>query len=482
MKLGLRFRILLTLLVPLAIFAPLTVALVYRAINAGIAEQADARGTALARQIAVTIVDDLLTGERYAAERLMLDVVASQPDVDYAFVVGEDQRLLAHTFKDGFPLDLMAAHSTPRVGRASVTVRLGDREVHDLIAPVVGGVAGHVHVGVSTASAARKSRALLSQLSLVGLGVVLTGLAVTLALSAHVLQRTRRLAEAAEAVGRGDLTARVADASGDEIGRLSRAFDQMAERLDTARLDRERTFQRLAHTEKLWAVGRLAAGVAHEINNPLSGVLNCVEALQKNDSDEGKRRTYYVLVSDGVRRAQRVVRQLLHYSKQHDLEPTDVDLGQLVPRVLDLLAPSLERSRIRLSFDCEPDLPLARADLHAIEQVLLNLVLNAIDAMPDGGTLSVTLRRDGGAVLLSVKDEGCGIPRESLGRIFDPFFTTKQAGGGSGLGLSVSLGLVERHGGSIHVESTPGEGTAFEVGLPLAGPEPSTESAREPVR
>lgn len=467
----LRLRLLLTLLVPLAVYAPVTVAIVYRAVGAAIAEQVDARGVALASQLAAVTVDELLTGERYAAERRMADVVGSQRDVAYAFVVGKDGAIIAHTFTGGFPLDLLAAHELPRDGRSALLVRLGDRDVHDLVVPVLGGVAGHVHVGVSTESATSTSREVLSRLSLVGVSVVVTGLILTFALSSRVLRRIRRVADAAEQIGEGRLDARVGDPGRDEIGRLATAFDRMAERLDSAQAERERTFQRLAHSEKLWAVGRLAAGVAHEINNPLSGVLHCVEALQKNDRDEAKRKAYYDLVVDGVGRAQRVVRQLLEYSKQHELSPTEVDLGLLVPKVLELLSPSFEQARVRLSFDSPPDLPLVRADVHAIEQVILNLVLNAIDAMPSGGDLDVSVRRRKDFVIVRIEDDGCGIAPESIGRIFDPFYTTKSGGGGSGLGLSVSLGIIERHGGTIQVESVPGTGTAFEVVLPLAGPD-----------
>ncbi|MBI3206100.1 MAG: HAMP domain-containing protein [Myxococcales bacterium] len=468
-SLGLRPRILLTLLVPLALFAPVTVTIVFNAVSSAISAQADARGAALAQQIAAMTVDDLLTGQRFAAERLMQDVVTTQPDVEYAFAIAEDHRVLAHTFKEGFPSDLLLAHTTPRAERPSLVVRIGEREVHDVMAPVVGGLAGHVHVGISTGRATALSRDLLMRLSLIGVGVVLTGVAVTLALSSRVLRRLRRLSDAAEAVGKGNLRARVADVSGDEIGRLSNAFDAMAERLDAARAEREKTFQRLAQSEKLWAVGRLASGVAHEINNPLSGVVHCVESLQKNDRDEAKRRKYYDLVTDGVVRAQRVVRQLLEYSKQHELQPADVDLGVLLARVLELLAPSFEKSAVRLVFDDAPSLPLVRADAHAIEQVFLNLVLNAIDAMPEGGELRVGIEQRGELVVVTVQDEGVGIAPESLGRIFDPFFTTKAGSSGSGLGLSVSMGIVERHGGTIQVESTPGEGAAFEVLLPLSG-------------
>jgi signal transduction histidine kinase len=477
----LRLRILLTLLVPLAVYAPVTVAIVYRAVSTAISEHVDARGVALASQLAAVTVDELLTGERYAAERRMVDVVSSQQDIAYAFVVGSNNAVVAHTFPDGFPLDLLAAHTAPRNGRAALHVQLGGREVHDLVAPVLGGVAGHVHVGVSTSSAVVTSREVLSRLSLVGVGVVLTGLFVTFALSSRVLRRIQRVEGAAQAIGEGNLNARVADPSQDEIGRLGTAFDHMAERLAAANADREKTFQKLAHSEKLWAVGRLAAGVAHEINNPLSGVLHCVEALQKNDRDEAKRRVYYGLVTDGVTRAQRVVRQLLEYSKEHELEAAEVHLGDLLPRVLGMLAPALEQARVQVDFESAAELPTIRADAHALEQVFLNLVLNAADAMPSGGEIEVSLRHAGDFVVVRVEDDGCGIGPESLGKIFDPFYTTKAGHGGSGLGLSVSLGIVERHGGRIEVESEPGEGTAFEVFLPVRGDESDAGSAEGAV-
>lgn len=467
---GLRGRILLALFVPLALFAPLTVTVVYRATRGAITEQTDARGQVLARQLASLVVDELLTGERAAAERRMTDVISSEPDVAYAFAIGPEQVVLAHTFPGGFPADLAKVDRVPRQPDRRVRVQLGDREVHDLSAPVLGGVVGNIHVGISDDRASSSATSILVRLSLIGLGVVVFGLAVTLALSSGLLRRMARLAGAADAIGEGDLGVRVGDPERDEIGRIGGAFDRMSERLALARDERERTLQHLGHSEKLVAVGRLAAGVAHEINNPLTGVVHCLDALVQSDDDSDRRRTYYSLIRDGIGRAQRVVRQLLEYSRQRDLEMESVELGLLVSRVLALVAPTLDKANVRVVVASKPDLPELRADAHGIEQVLLNLVLNALDSMPRGGELRVGVERAGNELRVRVADTGSGIDPEALGRIFDPFFTSKAGGGGSGLGLSVSLGIVERHGGRIEVSSELGQGTTMDVFLPIAPP------------
>jgi signal transduction histidine kinase len=467
---GLRLKILLMLLVPLVIFAPITVAIVYGAVQTAITEQVDARGRVLAQQVAAVVLDEILTGEHHAAERAMIDIVSAQPDVAYAFVVDARSAVLAHTFPAAFPSDLAKAHDLLRDDRRAILVALGDSEVHDLMAPMLGGVAGWVHVGVSTAPARASSRAVLWRLSLAAAGVVFSGLVLTLLISAQLSWRIERVANAAESLGQGELDTRIADSSDDELGRLGSAFDRMAERLLHARAERERTFQRLAQSEKLVAVGQLAAGVAHEVNNPLAGVLHCIDGLRKNDRDEARRGKYYELIADGVRRAQGVVKNLLQYARQHELEIACVDLGCVVDRVLALMTPAFESSSVALELSRDSEAIAARVDAHGIEQVLTNILLNAKDALPDGGgKVEVDLRRVDGCARIRITDQGCGIPQASLDRVFDPFFTTKGGSKGSGLGLSVSLGIVERHGGRIEASSVVGAGTTFDVYLPLAG-------------
>jgi signal transduction histidine kinase len=224
--------------------------------------------------------------------------------------------------------------------------------------------------------------------------------------------------------------------------------------------------QRIRNSEKLASVGRLAAGVAHEINNPLGGILNCLYNLRKGTLSPSRQEEYRVSMEDGVRRVQKIVRQLLDFSQQHEPEFALTDINHVVDRVLVLTTHLFAPNRIRLE-RIRPGLPHGH-DRHMIEQVLMNLVLNAVQAMKDGGVLTIRTSVVEGVCLIEVRDTGSGIPPAVLPRIFDPFFTTKSEGEGTGLGLSVSLGIVERHGGKILVDSEVGKGTTFTLCLPVS--------------
>ncbi|MGH7255877.1 MAG: PAS domain S-box protein, partial [Nitrospirales bacterium] len=226
--------------------------------------------------------------------------------------------------------------------------------------------------------------------------------------------------------------------------------------------------QQILNSEKLASVGKLAAGVAHEINNPLGGILSCLYNLRKGMVSPERQQEYLVSMEDGLRRVQKIVRQLLDFSQQYEPELAFADLNAIVDRVLVLTTHLFTANKVRLDKALQPDLPALLVDPHMIEQVLMNLILNAVQAMRDGGVLTIrtTIREDECRIL--VEDTGYGIPQQLLSRIFDPFFTTKGTGEGTGLGLSVSLGIVERHGGRILVDSEVDRGTVFTVCLPLS--------------
>ena len=173
-------------------------------------------------------------------------------------------------------------------------------------------------------------------------------------------------------------------------------------------------------------------------------------------------------MEDGLRRVQKIVRQLLDFSQQHDPELALSDINSVIERVLVLTEHLFIPSRVVLETHLDHEIPDLLIDRHMMEQVLMNLILNAIQAMKTGGVLVIRTSIKDGCCVVDVKDTGCGISASVLPRIFDPFFTTKSEGEGTGLGLSVSLGIVERHGGKISVESEIGRGTTFTVSLPLA--------------
>jgi PAS domain S-box-containing protein len=226
--------------------------------------------------------------------------------------------------------------------------------------------------------------------------------------------------------------------------------------------------QQIRNSEKLASVGRLAAGVAHEINNPLGGILNCLYNLRKGALSPSRQEEYRVSMEDGVRRVQTIVRQLLDFSQQHEPAFALTDIHHVVDRVLVLTTHLFAPNRIVLETRFGQGLPNVMVDRHMIEQVLMNLVLNAVQAMKDGGMLTIRTSVAEGVCLIEVCDTGSGIPPAVLPRIFDPFFTTKSEGEGTGLGLSVSLGIVERHGGKILVDSEVGKGTIFTLCLPVS--------------
>ena len=248
-------------------------------------------------------------------------------------------------------------------------------------------------------------------------------------------------------------------AEGEILGVLGIARDMT----DTKKLE-----QQIRSSEKLASVGKLAAGVAHEINNPLGGILNCLYNLNKGTLSAARRDEYLASMEDGLRRVQKIVRQLLDFSQQHQPEFSPADINQVIDRVLVLTTHLFAPNRIVLDAALGHALPSLMIDRHMIEQVLMNLILNAVQAMKDGGQLSIRTFVEEGVCMVEVRDTGSGIPASVLPKIFDPFFTTKGEGEGTGLGLSVSLGIVERHGGKILVDSEVGKGTVFTLCLPVS--------------
>jgi two-component system NtrC family sensor kinase len=257
------------------------------------------------------------------------------------------------------------------------------------------------------------------------------------------------------------LTHRVTGRSNDEFGELAHSFNAMTEQLASAQ-------QSLIQSERLISMGKLAAGVAHEINNPLTGILSYAEDLVESAAPSDPRRKDYEVILNQTLRCRRIVRSLLDFARQDAPRLAAATPGDLIDRAVEVVARQAAFRDIVLERRVEPDLPTVEVDPVQIEQVLLNLILNAQQAMPSGGRIVLGARRGGeDRVELSVEDDGVGIPPEIRSRIFEPFFSTK-GGRTDGLGLAVCLGIVQQHGGSIEAETEPGKGTIFRVMLPLA--------------
>jgi signal transduction histidine kinase len=261
---------------------------------------------------------------------------------------------------------------------------------------------------------------------------------------------------------------RVHTRPGDEVGGLGLAFNRMMDELEEAKETEQARQMHLAHTEKMAAVGTLAAGVAHEVNNPLGGILACIENMRADPEDRGMRERYIGLIHDGLRRIERTIANLLDFSRRRELNPEPTSLNGCLLHVAELVAYQLRRATVELKLELNLADPYVLADHFQLEQLFLNLVLNALQAMPGGGVLTLHTRQRGASVIAEVRDTGVGIPPEIRERIFDPFFSTRPVGQGTGLGLAVSDSIVVAHGGRIEVESRPGAGTVFRVTLAAA--------------
>ena len=243
--------------------------------------------------------------------------------------------------------------------------------------------------------------------------------------------------------------------------------------------DRKRMEIQMIQSEKMAAIGELAAGVAHEINNPLDGLLNCTLRIRRNPKNEGQIQEYLDLMEEAIRRIESTVSQLLNFSRKHELTLTSVSLNEVINEVIGLIEYSAEGKHIQIARRLQDNLTPILGDKHLLEQVALNLGLNAIAAMPNGGVLTFktgTMEFDSlldeEVAFVQVTDTGIGIPKSVRDRILDPFYTTKITGKGTGLGLSVSNRIVREHGGVIEFESEEGQGSVFTIKLPI----PRTEA------
>ncbi len=231
---------------------------------------------------------------------------------------------------------------------------------------------------------------------------------------------------------------------------------------------RARMEDQLVQTEKLTSLGLLAAGVAHEVNTPLAVISNYIQMLAKQFPTDDPRHTLIEKIVKQTFRASEIVNNLLNFSRTGSSQFSEVNLNSVIEETLSLVSHPFKSAHVEVARELQERFPPVIGSTNRLQQVFLNLFMNARDAMPQGGMLEVRTACSNGTVEVQVADTGIGIPRESLHRIFDPFFTTKSSGRGTGLGLSVSYGIIKEHAGKIDVRSTQGKGTSFRLEFPVA--------------
>ena len=306
------------------------------------------------------------------------------------------------------------------------------------------------------------------------LGITVVGMAIALIVSSFlangILRPIKHLVFASQQLTKGNLEYEVKLKSKDEIGKLGETFNIMASSLKERdeRL-KQYTQQQIMKSERLATLGQLAAGVAHEINNPLGAVLMYTHlSLEEMEAEDPRRKNLEKAIGEATR-CKDIVKGLLDFARQTEPKVEESDANEILKRTLSLLENQALFQNIKITRAISPSLPKAMMDGSQIQQVFTNIILNAAEAIDGEGELTVATRitPDGESIEIEFTDTGCGIPHENLEKMFDPFFTTKEVGKGTGLGLAVSYGIVARHKGTINVKSKPEKGSTFVVRLPL---------------
>lgn len=433
------------------------------------------RGHSLVEAMAVSLTDiELLVASGRAAdenwiEHYISEILGRNQDVMQYVIVTDAAGVVTHSSLSGLVGRAFERALTDReaieLARSSEGLVVDDDRVLEVRAPLMlsDGPVGSLVVGFSLRPIERQVREVAGQAALIALLLMLGNSIMTALYVETLIRPIINLNQTMKKAGEGNLTVRAPTRRGDEVAELGDVFNRMMDELEAAREREELQRAQLAHTEKMAAVGTLAAGVAHEVNNPLAGVLASIENMRENPDDEEMRDRYLLLIADGLKRIERTVANLLNFARPREirLEPTSVNHN--LRHVVELVGYQLRAAGVEVKLDLDPNPAVVEADHFQMEQLFLNLVLNALDAMRDGGTLYLRTRVRGGKVIAEVRDTGHGIPAEVRDRIFDPFFTTRDVGEGTGLGLAVSGSIVAAHGGHIELETTVGKGTTFRV-------------------
>jgi two-component system NtrC family sensor kinase len=345
---------------------------------------------------------------------------------------------------------------------------------YEPIQDIFGKRVGMLYVGVLEAKYAdMRRRALVILISIIVAGMALAG-GLGYILANKIMHPVHQLIKASKQVSEGSLTPDIGPISKDEeMSILQNTLNDMVASMGRRR---EAAEDQLIHSQKQASIGRLAAGIAHEINNPLTGILTYTSILLQHKDIGEEVRSDLQKVVQFTERVKKIVKGLLYFSLQTTLDREPTDLNRLILATISLMETPAMVKGVSIKFNPGENLPMLTLDRSQLQSVLLNIIINALDATEPGGNINIYTAAslcasdtDHKGVEITIADTGCGIPAEDLDKLFEPFFTKKAIGHGTGLGLSVSYGIIQRHEGTIRVQSEVGKGTRFFIWLPRDG-------------
>lgn len=419
------------------------------------------QGVSIARNFADRVTVSVLLEDRYDIEEAGRELMDTEKDIEYIFVTDQSGEIIFHTFPNGFPPDLLTWN--PVGSDQSPVIQLLATE-HGLIRDVgirfFPEMTPQLHLGLSETQLTQTVARLRTMVIAIMVAVTMVGCLLSFFLSKHVTKHLASLVQFTHSLSRGEFGQQIKVHARDEVGDLAATFNTLSQGLKASREKMEETYRQMLRAEKQTALGRLSAGLAHEIRNPLTSIKALFQALR--DEPELRQEDIEMVLS-AVNQMDELVAKFLGFARSDNFHSNDIYPNAILKQILQLVHFQLKNQQIELVLELAK-LPPVKGDDDMIRQALLNLVMNAIEAMPSGGQLTLASRVADRQVEITVKDTGAGIPEKIKDKIFDPFFTTKPEG--TGLGLGIVYNIAQLHNGTVTFVSDAA-GTNFILRLPV---------------
>ena len=407
-------------------------------------------------------------------EKQITDIIQKIPGIKYIVVLNRERRVMGHSDLSRYnevyddSLSITVCQTDSLISSIYRNVEFG--WVLETVQPlqIAGKRWGVLRIGIDAKPLRREIKDLFFLLSILTLLVIIVTLTMLYFLIGRLTESLQELVSVMDEIEIDSDEIHYQPVRNDEVGFLVQHFKALEKRLSVSHEQFLNAQKQIYHAEKLASIGRLASGVAHEINNPLNGIKSCVYAINQDPNDKKQNAEYLELINEGLNNIETIVQKLLGFAHQHSKIVAAVNINECIVRVLQLLDYRLEQKQVIVVKNLNEGLPTIQADSQLFEEVIMNLLLNSMDAVTEQGNIEISSgRRDDKHIFVTISDDGEGIAEEDLQRIFDPFYTTKDPGKGTGLGLSVSLKIVESYGGLINVERKPERGVNFTIELPV---------------
>jgi len=447
----------------------------------------DKRSRVLSRIIAERILQPIVYHDQVSMYRELDEIKSNDPSVAYVFVLDKNKKIVAQTYDVKIPYSLIEANESSG-NRESIKVihtrNFTHKVIRDIAYPILDGELGTVRLGVIEENIRKDLNIASRTLILMVFSFLIIGLVGAFFFSFVITLPIKSITSRAQSLNLKDIenqefkvkNLRFRSVFGiyfsDELDILVGKFNEMMNRLKRNKIELIESRNSMIQAEKLASIGTLTAGISHEINNPLAGIKNCINRINKDPENNEQNLKYFDLIKDATERIEDVVRPLLDYSRKNEINLSVFSPEKLINKTLDLIEYRIKKNEVKIESRFDPDI-FIKSNANLCEQVMFNILFNGIDAIEEKkknnqehqGVLNIDVQKNEGEVLMAISDNGTGIPGVLQHKIFDPFFTSKDTGRGTGLGLYVSYKIILELGGTLSYKTEEGVGTTFFVKL-----------------